>query len=79
MIVPAATGVAQDGPESPGVVATPQSVLAFLGTRIARFKLPRRVVMIDTLPKSALGKVQKPILIGWLSDTPDSQNTTHGR
>lgn len=79
VIVPAATGVAQDGPESPGVVATPQSVLAFLGTRIARFKLPRRVVMIDTLPKSALGKVQKPVLIGWLSDTPDSQNTTHGR
>ena len=30
--------------------------------RIARFKLPRRVVWLAQLPKSALGKVQKPAL-----------------
>jgi fatty-acyl-CoA synthase len=37
-------------------------VLAHLQPRIARFKLPRRVVFMDSLPKSALGKVQKPAL-----------------
>ena len=37
-------------------------VLAHLQSRIARFKLPRRVVFMTGLPKSALGKVQKPQL-----------------
>lgn len=39
-----------------------EAVLAYLAERIARFKLPRRVVFLDSLPKSALGKVQKPAL-----------------
>jgi fatty-acyl-CoA synthase len=38
------------------------AVKAHLEAQIARFKLPRRVVFLDELPKSALGKVQKPIL-----------------
>ncbi|TAL55663.1 AMP-binding protein [Pandoraea sp.] len=38
------------------------AVLAFLGERIARYKLPRRIVFLPTLPKSALGKVQKAAL-----------------
>ncbi|WP_165385343.1 AMP-binding protein [Pandoraea sp. XY-2] len=59
--------------------ATQQSVLDFLGARIARFKLPRRVVIVDALPKSALGKVQKPILIGWLSATSESRTSMTGR
>ncbi|MDF3838526.1 AMP-binding protein [Cupriavidus basilensis] len=33
-----------------------------LAGHIARFKLPRRVVLLDSLPKSALGKVLKPQL-----------------
>ncbi len=33
-----------------------------LAQRIARFKLPREVVLLDALPKSALGKVLKPQL-----------------
>jgi fatty-acyl-CoA synthase len=39
-----------------------EAVLAHLQSRIARFKLPRRVVFMGSLPKSALGKVQKPQL-----------------
>ena len=39
-----------------------QTVLTHLQSRIARFKLPRRVVFVDALPKSALGKVLKPRL-----------------
>jgi fatty-acyl-CoA synthase len=38
------------------------AVKIHLEAHIARFKLPRRIVFKDELPKSALGKVQKPIL-----------------
>ena len=38
------------------------AVKCHLEAQIARFKLPRRVVFQDELPKSALGKVQKSIL-----------------
>ncbi|MEO8693807.1 MAG: acyl-CoA synthetase [Acidimicrobiales bacterium] len=31
----------------------------FCGEQLARFKLPRRVVIVDTLPRNALGKVVK--------------------
>lgn len=41
-------------------------VLAMLEGRIARFKLPRRVLFRDDLPKTALGKVQKPQLLDWV-------------
>jgi fatty-acyl-CoA synthase len=40
-----------------------ESVLSeFLGGRIARYKLPRRWVCVDALPRTALGKVQKAVL-----------------
>ena len=39
-----------------------EDILSHLQSQIARFKLPRRVVFREELPKSALGKVQKPIL-----------------
>ena len=48
---------------------TPEAVLLHLQSRIARFKLPRRVVFMDSLPKSALGKVQKPALQALLTGT----------
>ena len=38
--------------------------------RLARFKHPRRVVFVDALPKSALGKVQKADLQRELARTP---------
>ena len=44
-----------------------EAVLAHLQSRIARFKLPRRVLFMDALPKSALGKVQKPALLALLT------------
>jgi len=50
---------------APGAAVEPlraDAVLAYLSDRIARFKLPRRVVFLDALPKSALGKVQKQVL-----------------
>ena len=55
-------GVVAQGKLEPGGLFRADTVLAHLQPRIARFKLPRRVVFMDTLPKSALGKVQKPAL-----------------
>lgn len=37
-------------------------LLAFLGNRIARYKLPKRIVFRDTLPLSAAGKILKTAL-----------------
>ena len=48
---------------------TSEAVMQHLQSRIARFKLPRRVVFLDSLPKSALGKVQKPALQALLTGT----------
>jgi fatty-acyl-CoA synthase len=46
-----------------------EAVMQHLQSRIARFKLPRRVVFMDSLPKSALGKVQKSALQALLTGT----------
>jgi fatty-acyl-CoA synthase len=52
--------------DAAGQGLTSEAVLQHLQSRIARFKLPRRVVFMDSLPKSALGKVQKPALLAIL-------------
>jgi fatty-acyl-CoA synthase len=49
-------------PSPDGLLLSEAAIKAHLETLIARFKLPRRMVFVDELPKSALGKVQKPIL-----------------
>ena len=41
---------------------TTESVAAFLADRLARFKQPRRVELVDALPRNAMGKVQKKAL-----------------
>ena len=43
----------------PGAALDEAAVRALFEGRLARFKHPRRVVFAETLPKSALGKVQK--------------------
>ena len=49
-------------PGAEGQALQDEAVKAHLASRIARFKLPRQFVFRDDLPKSALGKVQKPLL-----------------
>ena len=44
-------------------------VLALFRDRLARFKHPRRVVFLDSLPKNAMGKVQKHTLKGALANS----------
>ena len=43
----------------PGASLDQAAVLALFDGRLARYKHPRRVVFVESLPKSAIGKVQK--------------------
>ncbi len=47
---------------SPGCVLTESGVIAALKGEIASFKVPKRVVFVDDLPRNAMGKVQKAVL-----------------
>jgi malonyl-CoA/methylmalonyl-CoA synthetase len=38
------------------------TIIAILKDRIANFKVPKRVVFVDELPRNAMGKVQKNAL-----------------
>ena len=44
---------------APGAALTEPQLLNALRARLARFKLPKRVVFVDALPRNAMGKVQK--------------------
>jgi malonyl-CoA/methylmalonyl-CoA synthetase len=46
----------------PGALITEPSVLAALSERLAKFKMPKRVVIVDSLPRNTMGKVQKTAL-----------------
>jgi malonyl-CoA/methylmalonyl-CoA synthetase len=37
-------------------------IIAFCRTQLAAYKKPRRIIFLDSLPRNALGKVQKHIL-----------------
>jgi malonyl-CoA/methylmalonyl-CoA synthetase len=45
-----------------GADVTEAGVLNALGGRLAKFKMPKRVFVVDELPRNAMGKVQKNIL-----------------
>jgi len=42
-----------------GAAATEAEIRAFAGERLAAFKVPRRVVILDEIPKGATGKLQR--------------------
>lgn len=46
----------------PGAAVTQESVLAGLAGRLARYKLPKSVAVVASLPRNAGGKVQKHLL-----------------
>jgi malonyl-CoA/methylmalonyl-CoA synthetase len=46
----------------PGAAIDPAAVIAALKTKIAGFKVPKRVVIEAELPRNAMGKVQKNLL-----------------
>ena len=48
--------------KSPDSKLSEKSLLAELEARIAKFKLPKRVLFVEDLPRNAMGKVQKNVL-----------------
>ncbi len=55
---------------SPGVAAPSEAeLLAFLDGKVSRYKMPRRVVFWEELPKSAYGKITKKIVRAQLEAT----------
>ena len=59
---------ASDGHES---LSNWESALTgYLRERLARYKLPRRWVFVEALPRTALGKVQKAALARQLGPDP---------
>jgi malonyl-CoA/methylmalonyl-CoA synthetase len=46
----------------PGAALDEASVLHALDDRLAKFKLPKRVLFVDELPRNTMGKVQKKVL-----------------
>ncbi|ESW60623.1 MAG: malonyl-CoA synthase [Rhodobacter sp. CACIA14H1] len=45
-----------------GAALDPQAVLAAIAGRLAKFKQPKGAVVVDSLPRNTMGKVQKNIL-----------------
>ena len=53
-----------------GIVVTPADIAAWVYERLARFKHPRQIEIVASLPRNAMGKVQKAQLRDQFS-TPD--------
>jgi len=49
----------------PGERMNQEEVLQFLQDKLARYKIPKQVEFVETLPKTASGKLQKYILKKW--------------
>jgi len=59
---------------APGADVGEPDVLAALDGRLAKFKLPKRVVFVDELPRNTMGKVQKNILRQRFADLYSAPN-----
>ncbi len=46
----------------PGTQLSEKGIIAELESRLAKFKLPKRVIFVDDLPRNTMGKVQKNVL-----------------
>jgi acyl-CoA synthetase (AMP-forming)/AMP-acid ligase II len=54
----------------PGMTATEAEIREFASARLAAFKVPRRVLVMDDIPKGATGKIQRIGLAAKLGLTP---------
>ena len=43
----------------PGAALDEKAMVAALGSELAKYKLPKRIYVTDSLPRNAMGKVQK--------------------
>lgn len=56
-----------------GAELDPERMVAELSTRLARFKVPRTLQVLDALPRTASGKVQKHLLRGWFTEQSEDK------
>jgi acyl-CoA synthetase (AMP-forming)/AMP-acid ligase II len=56
----------------PGATVTPVELRAFLAEQLAMFKIPRRITIVDRLPKGITGKVQRAGLGEIMSQRPNN-------
>jgi malonyl-CoA/methylmalonyl-CoA synthetase len=46
----------------PGALLSEQSIVESVKARLARYKVPKRILLVDELPRNTMGKVQKNVL-----------------
>jgi acyl-CoA synthetase (AMP-forming)/AMP-acid ligase II len=63
----------------PGSRVTPAELREFLGTQLATYKIPRRIDIVDQLPKGITGKVQRKRLTENAPATPKEPAITEDR
>ena len=63
----------------PGVRVDVDALMASLDERLARFKRPRRVVLVPSLPRTALGKVKRAALLTELAAPAGAATSTAER
>ena len=56
----------------PGAVASPEGLRAFAAERLAEYKVPLSIWVLDALPLNVNGKVDRPALLARLADEPFS-------
>jgi malonyl-CoA/methylmalonyl-CoA synthetase len=47
---------------NPGATLSEVEIIESVKTRLARYKVPKRVLLVDELPRNTMGKVQKNAL-----------------
>jgi malonyl-CoA/methylmalonyl-CoA synthetase len=46
----------------PGALLSEAAIIESIKARLARYKVPKRILVVDELPRNAMGKVQKNVL-----------------
>ena len=52
----------------PGAALSPDDIMAALGDRLARFKQPKRLIVVEDFPRNTMGKLQKNLLRDQFAD-----------
>ncbi|MDT7656747.1 MAG: hypothetical protein QOF38_1462, partial [Pseudonocardiales bacterium] len=60
----------------PGAVVREDELVEFCRAGLAAFKRPRRVLLVESLPKTATGKLQRYLVRATLGTTPDTAPDT---
>jgi acyl-CoA synthetase (AMP-forming)/AMP-acid ligase II len=55
---------------APGATLDEQDLLGFAAQRLARYKLPTRITVLDKFPRNATGKAQRSTILAALADQP---------